>query len=76
MSQDLPLSREVDDHVVVHHLIRLLGRRPTPQEVAQFRAASTSPFAAPSATSSPSSQSEPGRWHRVPRPRPSGDTPL
>jgi hypothetical protein len=70
MSQDLPLPREVDDHLVVHHLIRLLGRRPTPDEVARFR---TGP-ASPAGTSAPlSSPSEPTRL-RVPLPRPASDT--
>jgi hypothetical protein len=75
MSQDLPLSGEVDHHLVVHHLIRLLGRRPTPDEVARFRAGAASLVAPPSATSSSAEPSAPTpRLRLVPSPRPPSDT--
>jgi hypothetical protein len=79
MSQDLPLSGEVDHHLVVHHLIRLLGRRPTPDEVARFRPRPASPVASPriatpSATSSSAEPSAPTpRLRLVPSPRPPSD---
>ncbi len=38
MFEDMPAPREdQDDIVVVHHLIRTLGRRPTPTEIDDFR---------------------------------------
>jgi hypothetical protein len=79
MSENLPLFGEVEDHLVVHHLIRLLGRRPTPDEIARFRPAPASPVATPSATpSATSSSTEPSeprpRLRLVPSPRPPSDT--
>jgi hypothetical protein len=38
-AQPHPIDDDDDAHLVVHQYIRLFGRRPTAQELAQYRAA-------------------------------------